>query len=756
MSDHTRNPDRCKPERSAHARKPRRGLTYNQRVHRSFTIVISLAATLAVACGGDSSRAPVFKGAPIILISVDTLRADRLPLYGYKGVETPALARLAGDGIVFANAYSHVPLTLPSHATMMTGRLPYENGVRSNIGYRLSSEGMKLPQLLKRQGYATGGAISSYVLRAETGMGPLFDFYDDSLEVYESATLGALQRKGDETTRTALSWVDTVREKPFFLFLHLFEPHTPYEPAPEFRQRYSDPYDGEIATVDAILGRFLDELDRRGLYDEALIVVTSDHGEGLGDHGEAEHGVLLYREVLHVPLILKLPGGRRAKTRVSAPAQLTDLLPTLVSASGGPVPSGLPGMSLIDLAEGRGDAQRVVYSETLYPRLHLGWSELRSATDSRHQYIESPFPELYDIVADPRETKNLRDERRRESFALADHLKPIPLNLVAPGSADPEERARLAALGYLSGASTPATGPLKNPRDHIKVLARVQETFALNQQGRYEESVALCREILRENPDLVDVYSQLAGNLRRLGRLDEALHAYREAIRRSPQLVDSVAVEIAKLELDLGHLDQAELNAKQAMKLNPAEAHLLLAAVASERNQWPEAEREARLALDREDHPRIPALLMLAKILVAQGRLDEALATADRAIQRIQKDGAPAVATLASTRGDILARMGRNREAEQAFREEMRAFPTTTDAYTRLAILLASERRFAEIEPTLEAMVRASPRPATFGLAAQAMGDLGNAERARFFRQRGERLAAELRQRPGHPSGKQS
>jgi arylsulfatase A-like enzyme/tetratricopeptide (TPR) repeat protein len=721
---------------------------------RSTFAFLALLLTLA-GCRGKSG-ADTFEKAPIILISIDTLRADHLPLYGYKGVETPAIDRLASEGIVFENAYSHVPLTLPSHATIMTGRLPYENGVRSNIGYGISPEGLKLPQLLRQRGYATGGAVSAYVLRAETGMGPLFDFYDDSLEVYESASLGALQRNGNETVRAAVGWVDRVRAKPFFLFLHLFEPHSPYAPAPELRARYGDSYDGEIATVDAMLGRFFADLDRRGLYDDALIVLTSDHGEGLNDHGESEHGVLLYREVLHVPLVVKLPGRRLAGRRVAATAQLTDILPTLVAAAGGKVPAGLPGISLIDLAEGRGSADRAIYSETLYPRLHLGWSELRSLVDAKHHYIESPEPELFDIVADPGEKKNLREERRRESFALAAKLTPIPLNLVAPGSADPEERARLAALGYLSGTASPSSGPPRNPRDHIQALARVQQTFALNQQGRYLESIQLCREILREYPDFVDVYTQLAGNLRRLGRLDEALQAYHEAVRRSPQLIDSVSLEIANLELDIGNLKAAELNARQAMKLNPAEAHLLLAGVASERRDWVAAEREGRLALGHEDRPRVPALILLAKVKVEQGDFPEALALIDRAKARITQDGARPVATLSSTRGDILARLGRMPEAEGAFRDEIRNFPATTDAYTRLAILLASQRRFDEIAPTLEAMVTASPSRATYRLAAQAMEDLGNEAGAREFRRRGEQLArgrGAVTERPAAPVG---
>jgi tetratricopeptide (TPR) repeat protein len=321
------------------------------------------------------------------------------------------------------------------------------------------------------------------------------------------------------------------------------------------------------------------------------------------------------------------------------------------------------------------------------------------------------------------------------------------LNLVQQGSADAEERARLAALGYLSGAASPADGPLRNPRDHIRILARVQEAFTLYRTGRYVESVELCRAILRDDPDLVDVYTQLAGSLRRLGRLEEARDAYREAVKRSPQLVDSIAMEMAKLELDLGNLEAAELNARQAMKLNPAEAHLIRAGVAMQRRDWNTAEKEARLALGRDDRPRVPALIMLARALVEQKNLPEALTYIDRAAARIREDGAPDVATLASTRGDILARMGRSREAEAAFREEIAKFPATRDAYLRLSLLLASQQRFAEIEPTLEAMIEGSPFPATYILAAQAMSDFGNDAGARAYRTRGERLAAEMRRR---------
>ncbi len=713
------------------------------------TLLALLTSTLVlIGCSRHNSDAGRFAYAPVILVSIDTLRADHLSAYGARRVETPAIDRLAAEGIVFENAYAHVPLTFPSHATMMTGRLPYETGVRSNIGYKLDPNAHPtLPRLLAERGYATGGAVSAYVLRGDTGLRSLFDFYDDSMEVWESATLGALQRRGDETARVALGWVDRVKARPFFLFLHLFEPHSPYEPVEPFRTKYAaSPYDGEIATADAILGRFFAELERRGLYDQSLIVLCGDHGEGLGDHGEAEHGVLLYREVLHVPLIVKLPKRQLAGRRVAAPAQLVDILPTIARAVGAKVPPGLPGMSLIDLAEGRSREVRTVYSETLYPRLHLGWSELRSLTDARDHYIESPAPELFDVVNDPGERRNIREQQRRDARALADRLSAIPLNLRSQRPADSEEMARLSALGYLSGAAAKSSGPLKNPRDNIQVLARIQQTFVLNQQGRYRESVELCRAILRDYPDLVDVYTQLAGDLRRLGRLQEALDAYREGIRRSPQLVDSVAIEIAKLDLDLGDLKAAELNARQAMKLDAEDAHLILAAVAEGRSNWAAAEQEARLAIGPQDRPRVPALILLARILTQRGKLDQALAVADRATARVSEEGAHPEPTLSSTRGDILARMGRNREAESAFREEIARFPATTDAYVRLALLCASEHRFAEIEPTLDAMVKASPKPATYFIAAKEMKDLGNDAGARAFRSRGEQLAAGLRE----------
>src|SRR6185436_11184295 len=298
-----------------------------------------LAALLLAACAPHPAETR-FAGAPVILISVDTLRADHLPAYGYRGVATPNIDALRHDAILFRRAWSHVPLTLPSHASILTGLLPTEHQVRNNIGFRLRGDVETLPAALRRAGYATGGAVSSYVLRRATGIAASFDFYDDDIAAEVE------QRSGARTVAAALPWIERNAARPFFFFLHLYEPHAPYAPPEPFRSRYRNPYDGEIAAADAALGTFLAGLKKSGVYDRAIIVFLSDHGEGLGDHGEEEHGIFLYREALQVPLLLKLPRAQRGGTAIDGDAALVDVAPTLAALTG----ARLPRSSGADLA----------------------------------------------------------------------------------------------------------------------------------------------------------------------------------------------------------------------------------------------------------------------------------------------------------------------------------------------------------------------------------------------------------------------
>ena len=436
------------------------------------------AAFLALAAAGcRRGGSVVSRGAPIVLISVDTLRADHLPAYGYTAVETPNLDSLRKDAVLFENAYSHVPLTLPSHTTIFTGLLPPQNGVRDNLGYTLGPGPATIASLLKARGYATGGAVSSIVLSHATGISRGFDFWEDDVEPTKiNQSMSRVQRNGAVTEAALDGWVGEHAKGPFFAFLHLFEPHTPYEPPEPYLSRYKLPYDGEIALADEIVGRFLKSLKDRGLYDNSLIVFLSDHGEGLNDHGEDEHGVLLYREEIHVPLLVKFPGSRRAGETEHGPVSLTDVLPTIAEVAGLEVPAGLAGRSL---ASSRPEeAARRIYSETLYPRLHLGWSDLASLTDDKNQYIHSPKPELYDIVADPGERKDLAAGLPPAFRSLSAELAKMPRPLQAPGNSDPEQVKKLAALGYISASSADLTSKnLPAPQDRIGAVAKLKDGF---------------------------------------------------------------------------------------------------------------------------------------------------------------------------------------------------------------------------------------------------------------------------------------
>ncbi|MGZ6970779.1 MAG: sulfatase, partial [Thermoanaerobaculia bacterium] len=374
----------------------------------SLLLVLAACAKTGEKTGAKAADASRSRGASVVLVSIDTLRSDHLPLYGARGLETPTLDGIAADGIVFERAYSPCPLTLPAHASILTGLDPATHGVRNNVGYTLdAARHPTLATLLKARGYRTGGAVSAFVLRGATGLASSFDFYDDLIDApADASAAGAVQRAGPETMRRALAWLDGLAAGPFFLFVHLYEPHTPYDPPEPFRSRSASAYDGEIAFADSIVGTLVADLRRLGLYDGTLLVVLSDHGEGLGDHGEQEHGILLYREALQVPLIVKLPGSHRRGTRVAEPVGLVDVLPTLAGELGLAPPPGLPGIDLFAGGSPRA-AERRIFSETMYPRIHLGWSELRSLFGARHHFVEGVRAELYDAISDPGETRDL-------------------------------------------------------------------------------------------------------------------------------------------------------------------------------------------------------------------------------------------------------------------------------------------------------------------------------------------------------------
>ncbi len=696
-----------------------------------------LLAALA-SCRGERASAPAVRAAepPIILVSIDTLRSDHLPPYGYKGVETPAIDRLARDGIVFEDVWSQCPLTLPSHVSIFTGLVPPVHGVRDNIGYRLDARAHPtLARLLKDRGYATGASVSAWVLRSHTGLADAFDFYDDAIEPPPASKAASqAQRPGPETMERALAWAGTVRDRPFFLFVHLYEPHSPYEPPEPYRSRSAQPYDGEIAAADAVVGTLLRRLDDWGMYERSVIVLLSDHGEGLMDHGEQEHGILLYREALQVPLIVKLPGSARKGERVRRLAALTDVLPTVVALAGGAAPKEISGR---DLLAAPSDPRGPIYSETFYPRIHLGWSDLRSLADAADHYIDGPEPELYERTTDAAEKRNRFSKDSPIAREMKRALDRVPADFRVPAAADAEQIKKLTSLGYLT-ATSPAisAGSLPSPMRELPTLEESRRAFRLEAEGDRRGAIAAFRKLLARNPNIFDVQYKLAETLEAEGRWKEAAEAYRQAIRVSPSMAGGASLALAKVLLKLGDLEQARANAELALSDAPADSHELLARVALARNDLDLAEREAAGV---SGSPNLDArgAVLRAEVRLRRNQPAQALEVLDGALAKLDPAARERIGNAQFLRGDALARLNRYPEAERAFREEIRLFPGNSEAYARLAVLYAVEhRRVREVDEVLRAMYAANPHPATSELAARTLESIGDRAGAARWRQR--------------------
>src|ERR1035438_4939767 len=324
-------------------------------------------------------------------------------------------------------------------------------------------------------------------------LGALFDFYEDSFDTTPGIQSVNYQRSGDKTAAFAEPWIGEHAGKPFFFLFHIYEPHVPYDPPEPFRSQYGLTYDGEVATADAIVGQFLDTLRTLGVYDRAIVIVTADHGEGLGEHGEQQHSIFLYREAIKVPLLLKLPGSSGAGRRVAAPVQLSDILPTVTAALGLPTPKDVSGTSLFE-AGATGAAGRVIYGETLFPRLQLGWSDLHSALDARYHYIHGPRPELYDMVADPREEHDLAKSDPGTVSRLARELLRFPTGSAKPTNVDQETMRRLSSLGYLGTLRDIGSGAKSlNPADNLPALRRMEEAWHLASEGQVPRAIEVLR-----------------------------------------------------------------------------------------------------------------------------------------------------------------------------------------------------------------------------------------------------------------------
>ena len=716
------------------ARREARGPWREARdARRAAGIAITLVVVLGLAWALWRTTRPVGPG-PIVLISIDTLRADHLPAYGYTKIRTPNIDTLAAEGVVFEHAWSHAPQTLPAHTSLLSGELPFEHGVRDNVGFTVKKGQWFIQRALQERGWPTGGFVSAYVLRAATGINQGFDTYDSDMPASSGErSIGQVQRGGDKTLAAAISWLDARdRAKPFFLFLHFYEPHKPYEPPARF-SAYS-PYDGEIAYSDELVGRFLDRLRSASLYDRATIVLLADHGEGLGDHGEQEHGLFLYQETTRVPLIVKLPGRHQAR-RVAAPVQHIDLAPTILDLAGAPARPQLRGRSLRPLLEGTGALQDApIYSEALYSRYHFGWSELYGLVDSRYHFIRAPHDELYDLERDRSESQSIAADRPQVRQAMRGALESMiaKTSIAAPAAVDEQDRQRLAALGYVGTGSTASLSlpgdSLPDPKDKIQVLEKYRRASDLAGERKFADAMVLYRELLAADPEMTDVWLQLAEVCLRQGLTEDGVRAYQEVIKRNPKDAGSLLGAGGGL-LRLGRLDEAQTHAELAVSVAPAPAHELLAKIALARHDPDAALREARLA--QEADPTLPMPLFVEGLLAYnQFKYADALGPFMRAHDAL-RGRTIQINELNYYIGDSLAHLERYPEAEPYFQEEIRLFPHNTRARAGLAMLYRAMGRDAESERAIDDLLRASPTPEGRALAAQLWSMFGEPEKAR-------------------------
>jgi arylsulfatase A-like enzyme/Tfp pilus assembly protein PilF len=700
---------------------------------------LALTALLlsTAACGRSRPAAKSYPAAPVVLVSIDTLRSDHLPMYGYSGVETPVLSAFRKEAILFERAYSHVPLTLPSHGSIFTGALPAEHGLRDNLGYRLNAKLPTLAEVLKKAGYATGGAVSCFVLNAGSGIARGFDFWEDSIEPTKAnEALGRVQRPGAETEQLLSKWFKAQPpEKPVFAFLHFYEPHTPYEPPEPYASRYKGrEYDGEIAFADELVGRFFDLLKKKGIWDRALVIVLSDHGEGLGENDEDEHGIFLYRWALQVPLMVKLPGSERAGTSVPAPVQLSDVFTTVVKVLGIPdVPPPAGTVSLLDVAAGRAGEGRKLYAETLFPRLHFGWSDTASLIDGPWQYIEAPKPELYDLVKDPAEKENLALGKPQAFRTLRIEMEKRRAGFAAPGTIAPEEAKKLASLGYLSTGASSGSGPLPDAKDEIGIVRDLKTGSGYLHSGRYAEAITVFQKLLARNPRMLDVWDLHVQALQKMGRNEEALDALKKAIAASPEGATHTFVAVANLCLHLGRVEEARQHAEIARSRGDPAADDVITRIHLVKKEWNAAEAEAKAMLAARPNKRLPYLI-LARVEVERNNLPKALELVERARASGEGKEVLGIQNLHFLRGDVLGRMERPKEAEPEFLEEIRLFPENLDAYAALAGLYASEGRLADVRETVRRLVAANPTPDAYALGVKALGVVGDRSGAETIR----------------------
>jgi arylsulfatase A-like enzyme/Tfp pilus assembly protein PilF len=650
---------------------------------------ILVLALLIAACRETPRHPP-----NVLLITVDTFRADRL------GRNTPALTALARESIRFDSAGSPVPLTLPAHASLMSGLLPLHHGMRNNGIGVFPAAHQTLAERFGSSNYRTGAFVGSFILDHRFGLDRGFERYDDEIvrNVTDSSGTFDAERRGSEVVDRALAWLRQTDARPFFAWVHLYDAHAPYAPPPPYPQTY----DGEVAYVDAQIARLLGAIDRGN----TIIAIVGDHGEALGEHGELTHGLLLYEPTLHVPMIIAAPS--LAPRVIRTPVSTIDLAPTIASLAGVAFANPVDGRDL-DLRTGREPQPMTMYAETRYPET-FGWSELASMRLASTKLISGPAPELYDLQHDPGETVNVLTNQRRAFRDLSTRLEQLRATAVAssPSTVDAETRAKLASLGYVAPTQSTA-GTKRDPKSVAPLFRAFEEATAMLNAGRSRDAAASLERLVRDDPGNHVFRETLARALRQSGDVANAIALYRQAVALAPNDADAW-YNLAVALQESGNTRERATALAEAAKRDPnrPEIHNIRGAALAEAGNLAEAEKEFRATI-AADPLNARAYNNLGNVLSAMNRRDEAAAAYRKAI-----DLAPRYADPLNGLGAMLVSDGHPRDALAYFDRAMQIAPDYYEAQMNRAVALSMSGDNAAAAAELRRLLARLPSSAQY------------------------------------------
>ncbi len=667
-------------------------------------------AAYLVRSRGAQADLRTIAGQNVLLITIDTLRADAMSSYGGPA-STPALDQLAADGVRFTFAHAHAVITLPSHTSIFTGEYPYQHGVRENSGYRVAPGARTIATMLKHAGYATGAFVGAFPLHSRFGLNQGFDVYDDRFGETRAPTEFVMpERPATAVVPLARDWIATQRDQRWFAWVHVFDPHAPYRPPPPFDRQYAErPYFGEVAATDAALAPLLDDVRASGR--PTIVIVTGDHGEALGDHGEETHGLFAYESTLRVPLIIAEEGthATRPVDEVSnVPARHVDLLPTIMDAVGQTTPSGLPGRTLLPAAERRDSAPpRPSYFEAMAAMLNRGWAPLTGVLANRDKYIDLPIEERYDLARDPGEQTNLAGKAPDRERVLLATLRAFSAAL--PGerrSEDPEALARLRALGYVSGSAPVKTHYTEadDPKRLVDIAQAIHRGVELYSRRKLDEAAQVYRQILARRPDMALAYQHLAFVEWERGNLKGAVDVMQQALRAGVTHT-AVLTQLGNYLAESGHAVEAVRLLEPLAKDPSADADTLnaLGIAYAQTGRKADAARVFERVLAVTPDSGIP-LANLGVLALERNDLATARARFERAI-RVDPTSSQAAGGL----GVVLLRTGDHTGAVEAWKQAYQLDATNFDALYNVGMTLARDGQHDAARPYLERFVRSAP-----------------------------------------------